>query len=126
MAEHLESGNVAERLALSYLTASGLRHVASNYRCRYGEIDLVMAERSKLIIVEIRYRRSTRVMDPVASITPSKCRRIVRTTQHFLQRHDRWRGYPVRFDVIGLDGPLDNANMNWIRGAFTMDDLFDH
>ena len=83
-------------------------------------------ERSKLIIVEIRYRRSTRVMDPVASITPSKCRRIVRTTQHFLQRHDRWRGCPVRFDVIGLDGPLDNANMNWIRGAFTMDDLFDH
>lgn len=126
MAEHLESGRVAERLALSYLAARGLRHVVSNYRCRYGEIDLIMAERSTLIIVEIRYRRSTRIMDPVASITPAKCRRIARTTQHFVQRHYRWRECPVRFDVIGLTGPLDHARMNWIRGAFTMDNLFDN
>ena len=126
MAEHLESGRIAERLALTYLTSHGLVHVASNYRCRYGEIDLIMTEPSRLLIVEIRYRRSTRVMDPVTSITPAKCRRIARTTQHFLQCHKRWRGYSIRFDVIGLDGPLDNANMNWIRGAFTMDDLLNN
>jgi len=103
----------------------GLAWVASNYRCRFGEIDLIMTDRGTLVVIEVRYRRRTRVVHPVRSVTPTKIRRIVRTTQHYLQRHRRWRDTPVRFDIVGLHGPLDNAGMNWIRGAFTIDDLFD-
>lgn len=123
MAEHLESGHAAERLARSRLERRGLDWITSNYRCRFGELDLVMSEASTLVIVEVRYRRHTELMNPCESLTADKLRRVALATRHFLQRHPRWRHVPVRFDVVGIHGPLYEAGMNWIRGAFTIDEL---
>ena len=122
-ADHLESGAAAERLARLHLEYAGLDWIASNYRCRFGELDLVMAEGATLVVAEVRYRRRTDLMNPCDTLTAPKLRRIALATRHFLQRHRNWRELPVRFDVIGVIGPLDNAGMNWIRGAFTIDDL---
>jgi putative endonuclease len=123
VAEHLESGCAAERLARKRLERGGLGWIASNYRCRFGELDLVMSDDTVLVVVEVRYRRSTRLMNPCESLTVQKLRRIALATRHFMQRHRRWHDAPVRFDVVGVHGPLHDAGMNWIRGAFTIDDL---
>ncbi|MBT8440750.1 MAG: YraN family protein [Gammaproteobacteria bacterium] len=123
MAEHLESGRGAERLARTRLERGGLSWIASNYRCRLGELDLVMSDDATLVVVEVRYRRSTRLMNPCESLTAPKLRRVALATRHFVQRHHRWREAPVRFDVVGIHGPLNDARMNWIRGAFTIDNL---
>ena len=124
MAEHLDSGRAAEQLARTRLEANGLVFIASNYRCRCGELDLVMTESGLLVIVEVRYRRHTGIMHPTQSIGPGKLRRIVQATEHFVQRHGHWRDRAIRFDIVGLHGPLENAAMNWIRDAFTIDDLW--
>lgn len=123
MARHLESGRAAERLARIRLEQRGLDWIASNYRCRFGELDLVMSERQTLVIVEVRYRSDTRFLHPSASLNRDKLLRVVRTAEHFVQRHPRWRNRDIRFDVVGLHGPLADAGMNWIRGAFTIDEL---
>jgi len=123
VAKHLESGHAAERLARGRLERRGLVWIASNYRCRLGELDLVMADASMLVVVEVRYRRHTRMMNPCESLTVGKLRRVALATRHFLHRHPRWRDAPVRFDVVAIHGPLEEARMNWIRGAFTIDDL---
>lgn len=125
MAEHLESGRAAERIAKDLLEQSGLHAVAANYRCRFGELDLVMTDRDTLVIVEVRYRRRPGFIQPALTVTREKIRRVVRTTQHFVQRHRRWRDAPIRFDIVGVSGSLHDANMNWIRDAFTIDGLFD-
>jgi putative endonuclease len=123
VADHLIRGACAEWIARRHLERRGLTHVASNYRCLYGEIDLVMTERDLLVIVEVRYRRSARPVRPEDSVTPAKARRIARAARHFLLTRPSWRESAVRFDVIGLHGPLARPEMNWIRGAFTIDDL---
>lgn len=125
MARHLESGRAAERVARARLESHCLTWVASNYTCRYGELDLVMLEGPILVVVEVRYRRHTGIVDPARSLTPQKLWRIVRATEHFRQHHRRWHERRVRFDVVGLHGPLDDTRLNWIRGAFTIDDLTD-
>lgn len=125
MAGHLESGQAAERLARAYLQKHGLRWVASNYRCRFGELDLIMTEAATLVIVEVRYRRSDSFMTPSHSIDHGKIRRLSCTAEHFLQRNRRWRGRPLRFDVLGICGPLTRPDMKWIPGAFTIDDVSD-
>lgn len=125
MAEHLESGRAAERIAQNLLKQRGLRTVAANYRCRFGEIDLIMTDRETLVIVEVRYRRHPGFVQPARTVTREKIRRVVRTTQHFVQHHRRWRNAPIRFDIVGVSGSLRDADMNWIRGAFTIDGLFD-
>jgi putative endonuclease len=122
LAEHLEAGSRAEHKALKYLEKQGLRLVASNYRCRFGELDLVMSDGEHLVVVEIRYRRHTRFMHPAQSITRGKRERIARSTLHFMQRSADYRDRPVRFDVISVSGPLERATMDWLPGAFTIDD----
>jgi putative endonuclease len=122
MAQHLEAGAMAERKARKYLQKQGLRLLTSNYSCRYGELDLVMSDGEHLVVIEIRYRRHTGFMNPIQSITRAKRDRIARSTLHFMQRSTDYRNHPVRFDVISVCGPLENSRLDWLPGAFTMED----
>ncbi len=99
--------------------------MAANYRCRYGELDLVMLDAERLVIVEIRYRCRTGFGGPIASISATKQRKIVIATKHFIRRYPAYRNAPVRFDVVGLAGKLCTPDIRWIAGAFTLDDLTD-
>jgi putative endonuclease len=123
MAEHLKFGAMAERKARKFLEKQGLRLLASNYRCRYGELDLVMCDEEHLVVVEIRYRRQTGFMKPAESISRTKRDRIARSTLHFMQRSASYRSHPVRFDVVSVSGPLEDSTMDWIPGAFTIEDM---
>jgi putative endonuclease len=125
LARHNDSGRIAEELARRYLLDHGLKTVTTNYRCHYGELDLIMHDRKLLIVVEIRYRHRSTFGGPIASISPAKRRKIATATQHFMHSYPAYRNVPVRFDVIGLTGMLHAPDINWIAGAFTMDDLTD-
>jgi putative endonuclease len=123
MAEHLESGRKAERIARRFLEKRGLRLIVANYRCRYGELDLVMHDKRRLIIIEIRYRRDRSFMSPGESIDAAKRQRIARASLHFIQHNPQHQRWPVRFDVVSLSGPLDDTDIDWMPGAFTAEDL---
>jgi putative endonuclease len=97
-----ERGQQAETLALSWLQQRGLVCVARNYRCRMGEIDLIMHDGTTLVFVEVRQRRSARFGGAAASITPAKQARLVRTAEHYL--HTLPSLPPCRFDAVLLDG----------------------
>jgi len=123
LAEHLDNGRIAETLARRFLLDRGLTTVTTNYRCRFGELDLVMRDAKLLVIVEIRYRSRFTHGGPIESISAAKRRKIAMATQHFIRRYPSYRKVPVRFDVVGLAGNLSSADIHWIAGAFTMDDL---
>lgn len=125
MAQHIDNGRTAEQLAHRFLIDRGLAAVTTNYRCRYGELDLVMRDGKLLVVVEIRYRCRATFGGPIASISAAKRRKIVIATQHFIRRYPAYRNVPVRFDVVGLAGTLSAPDIHWIAGAFTMDDLTD-
>ena len=77
-------GNIGEGLARVHLEGKGYRIVASNYRCRWGEVDLVARDGSVWVFVEVRARRSDAYGPPEASLTPGKEQRLALTAQHFL------------------------------------------
>ncbi|ANH73648.1 hypothetical protein ACS15_3561 [Ralstonia insidiosa] len=110
------TGEAGEDRALRYLQARGLSVVTRNYRCKGGEIDLVMRDAAgALIFVEVRARvaRSTqRFGGAAASVTPAKQRRLIAAAEDFLARQ---ADVPAcRFDVIAIDG----ARIEWMRDAF--------
>ena len=115
IAEHLEQGHAAEARALAFLRQRGLRLVARNYRCRVGEIDLVMQQADTLVFIEVRYRNSSRFGSGVESVTPAKQRKLLNTASRFLQ--ERALNTPCRFDVVGISG-RDQTEIEWIRDAF--------
>ena len=107
-------GRLAEALAADYLQARGLRLVERNYRCRLGEIDLILAEGSVLVFVEVRLRRSAAYGGAGASIGPAKRQRILRAARHYLTG----KAEPAcRFDVVLLDA-LAAERIEWIKNAF--------
>lgn len=112
------SGRYWERVAESFLRSRGLRLLERNYRCRLGEIDLVMEHATQLVFVEVRYRRSSTHGDGAASVGFYKQQRIVRAASSYLARHPRRSTQACRFDVVSIGGSPDQADIHWIRNAF--------
>lgn len=104
-------GQAGEDRALEYLSGRGLKLVERNFRCKVGEIDLVMQDRGSLVFVEVRRRASLAHGGALASVTPAKQRRMVRAAQFYLQRYRHVP--PCRFDVVAIDGD----HLNWLRNA---------
>lgn len=123
---HLEHGAAAEGLAARYLASQGLAPVASNFRCRFGELDLVMRHGKVLVVVEVRSRRRTNVATPGATVDRGKQRRLIGATRYFLLRFRQYAGWPVRFDVVEITGELTDPAIRWSRAAFTLDDVAAH
>ena len=114
-------GSEAEDLACRYLRARGLQLLAANYRCRYGELDLVMRDGAQAVVVEVRARRSDRHGAPEASITRRKRRSLMRSAQCFVRDNPQFNGMMLRFDVVGVLTGAARARVRWIRNALQFD-----
>jgi putative endonuclease len=109
-------GTGAEEEALRFLERKGLHLLARNYRCRLGEIDLIMREGNFLVFVEVRYRKHDRYGSPAESVTARKQRRILNAAARYLQDAPERTRRPCRFDVVALSA--EGKNIDWIRDAF--------
>jgi putative endonuclease len=107
-------GHSAENLAFDYLKRKGLRPVQRNFRCRLGEIDLIMQDDDQLIFVEVRYRASSDFTNAGLTVDIHKQRKLIRTAAFFLARHNRYSDSVMRFDVVAING----NSIGWIKDAF--------
>lgn len=77
-------GRVGEQLAAQYLIQRGYTLLASNWRCKGGEIDLVVQHGSSIVFVEVRTRRAASVDAALESITPRKRERLLTAIHTYL------------------------------------------
>jgi putative endonuclease len=113
-AKHLQSGDNAELQALNFLRKQGLLLLHKNYRCKSGELDLVMQDGKFLVVVEMRFRKSDYFGSAVESITWQKQQRIIAATGHYVIIN-KIGNVPIRFDVVAISG---DQQINWIKNAF--------
>jgi len=117
------TGRAAEDRALKELGAAGLRLVARNFRCRLGEIDLVMREGDTLVFVEVRQRQSARFGDASESVTVAKQRKLLAAAALFVAWHPALRDLRMRFDLFALDGNAHGSTTvpgaKWLRGIIS-------
>jgi putative endonuclease len=104
-----------EQLALDFLQAKGLQLVARNWRCRGGELDLIMREGKTLVIAEVRKRGNPNFGNAAESVDARKQAHIVHATQLFLSARREFSSAPVRFDVIAMDA---HDRIEWLQAAF--------
>jgi putative endonuclease len=98
-----EIGALGEQLAVDHLRAMGLRVVERNWRCRYGELDVIAADDAArtVVFVEVKTRTTDRFGGVAQAVTPQKVRRLRRLAALWLAAHDgRWS--QVRIDVVGV------------------------
>ena len=119
-----QAGIAAEDAASAFLTAEGLELLARNARYPFGEIDLVMLDANTLVFVEVRFRRSSNFGGAAVSVDAAKRRKIARAAQAWLSSHKRFSNSACRFDVVAVTPGNPGLQCEWIRSAFTLDDLW--
>lgn len=94
-------GHAGERFAAGWLEARGYLVVARNWRCPYGELDLVAERDGELIFVEVKTRRGVALDAPEEAVTPAKRRRLVLAAQSYLAEQGAEQR-PWRIDVVAV------------------------
>ncbi|AAO91236.1 YraN family protein [Coxiella burnetii] len=108
----------AEKTACRYLQKQGLSFITKNFRYKQGEIDLIMSDQSMLVFIEVRYRRFSDFIHPVATVTPLKQRRLIKTALHYLQKHRPLDKISCRFDIVGITA---DRQITWIKNAIEVE-----
>lgn len=111
-----ETGRQAEERAAAFLRGRGLSIVERNWRCRFGEIDLVALDGETLVFVEVRARASRTHGGAAESITAAKRRRLAAAAKQYLARRRSDR--PCRFDALLIES---EGGIAWLRNAFDAD-----
>ncbi len=123
-ADRHEAGVAAEDAALALLLARDLQLLARNVRYPFGEIDLVMREGAELVFVEVRFRSDARFGGAAVSVDVAKRRKLARAAQAWIGSHRQFAQAGCRFDVVAARPGGDGIACEWIRNAFTLDDLW--
>lgn len=90
-----------------------------NYRCRYGEIDLIAKDGETIVFIEVKSRRTASFGDPEESVSQAKQRKISTVALYYLEDkglYDR----PARFDVVSVFASSSEQKITLIPDAFDL------
>lgn len=112
-------GRWGERQSEKYLARRGFSMIARNFRCKIGEIDLIMSDDSGAIVfIEVKTRRSESLANAQDAVNFPKRQKLVNSAKYFVKQYDI-KGRPLRFDVmavvLGEKGPVE---IRHYRNAF--------
>jgi len=107
MLKRKEIGAVGEKLAADFLKKRGYKIIQRNFRCREGEIDIIVQKDECLVFVEVRTKKNTAFGTPEESVTLSKREKLISLAETYLQACDK---APVswRIDVVAVELTPDN------------------
>lgn len=114
-----EAGDRGEAMAAEYLRENGYEILASQFRCRFGEIDLIAWDGDTLCFVEVKTRTNTRMGLPREYVTARKQARLRKTALFYLSSHDL--DCPTRFDVAEVYAAVPGdpeARIEYLENAF--------
>ncbi len=108
-------GKAGESYAALYLKKKHYKIVEQNFRCRYGEIDIIARDNGTLVFVEVKARKNTDFQRPAESVSAKKQKRIITAAKYYLMQN-LISDAVCRFDVIEVTG----EQINHITDAFSV------
>jgi len=121
-------GSLWEDAVLAHLQRAGLKMIARNFTCRYGEIDLIMREENRreqdqrdhdqIVFIEVRYRGDAMHGGGTVSVGAGKRAKLARAAAVYLQQNPVLAAMTCRFDVVGCSGTPVSPVFEWTRAAF--------
>ncbi|NLM51347.1 MAG: YraN family protein [Firmicutes bacterium] len=108
-------GTHGEELAARYLQKLGFVLLERNWRCAYGEIDIIAKDGDVLVFVEVKTRRSNRFGTPTEAVHDRKQQKLRLVARHYLYEK-KITAFAYRFDVAAVDGKTGTVTL--IKNAF--------
>lgn len=110
-------GIIGEKLAIDFLKKNNYQIIQQNYRCPFGEIDIIALKKNTLCFIEVKTRSSGRFGLPQEAIDERKKRTIAHVALSFMQ-HYKIEDKKVQFDVIAVCITAHGHNIELIENAF--------
>lgn len=98
-------GNSGEVRALNFFKDNGYEIVEANFRCRSGEVDLIVCKDDVIVFVEVKTLLWGSPEVLAKELNSQKQKRILETSKYFLSKHRQYSNSFVRFDVVVIDMP---------------------
>lgn len=102
-------GKAGEEQVSASLQAAGMSVVARNFRCQFGEIDIIAVEEETVVFVEVKTWSAYGLEDLQYSVDIRKRRKIIKTAKFFLSENRKYSKMAVRFDVVFVAPQGDHA-----------------
>lgn len=112
-------GKQGEDIAAAYLEKAGYSIAEKNYRCIFGEVDIIARDGDTLVFVEVKSRKSSTFGEPQEAVGLEKQKKLSRISLHYLQQK-RLEFCKARFDVMAIRMLPDGARIDLIRNAFDL------
>jgi len=117
MAEHNDLGKLGEQLARDFLIAKGYQILEQNWVCGHKEIDIIAKDGDELVIVEVKTRRVTRLVEPEETVDNYKQQFLIWAANAYVERNNL--DIDVRFDIVAIVVDKDNKHLlEHIENAF--------
>ncbi|GAG69535.1 unnamed protein product [marine sediment metagenome] len=115
---NISIGKRGEHLARKFFQKRGYTIVDHNFRCRYGEIDLILRKDKAFRFVEVKFRRTLEYGLPQESVVKNKQKRIRNATMLWLTRRHFPMDSEIHFDVLAITEESGKVKYTHIENAF--------
>ena len=116
-AKHLELGKAGEDATLAHYLDAGYQLVARNWRCRAGELDLILSRNDMLVFCEVKTRRGVAHGGGFAAVGAQKQAKLQTLAELFMMHTNRWNA-AARFDVASVLLSDSGATVDIFEDAF--------
>ena len=112
-------GEKGEDIAAAFLKKKGYNILFRNYKCSFGEIDIIAKHKKILSFIEVKTRSTKKYGLPQEAVTPEKQTKISRVALEFVQRY-KMDDSAARFDVVSVQYLNDSCEVSLIENAFEL------
>jgi putative endonuclease len=113
----IETGKEGEKIAAAYLRKNGYHICESNFRCSLGEIDIIAREKSELVFIEVKTRKSGKLGYPEQAVGARKQKKMSQLALWYLQKK-KLTDISARFDVVAITLLPEGNEIRLIKNAF--------
>jgi putative endonuclease len=117
--KRISVGKCGENIAIDFLKKNGYRILENNFRCRFGEIDIIAMEGKNISFVEVKTRTDNRFGSPKSAVDFRKQRKLSKMALLYLTQK-RLIDYPARFDVVSIRKIDRQTDIELVKNAFEL------
>lgn len=112
---NIQKGKLGEKIATNYLTSKGSKILQTNYRLKFGEVDIIAKINKDIVFIEVKARSNINFGYPAEAVTLKKQRKIRNVAKYYIVKNKLEKA-SIRFDVIEIY--LKEKRINHIENAF--------
>lgn len=113
---NLELGKKGETIATQYLQKLDYSIVARNFKCPYGEIDIIAMDKEEMVFVEVKTRCSQKYGEAREAVDKVKKKHIKKASTYYIQKNELEKNF-IRFDVVEVYWKNNQFNIRHIKNT---------